>query len=32
MLDDEMAGTEVSKGVLEKTIHEFANLYEVKKE
>ena len=32
MQDDETAGTEVSKGVLEKTIHEFANLYEVKKE
>ena len=32
MQDDETAGTEVSKGILEKIIHEFANLYGIKKE
>ena len=30
--DDETAGTEVSKGILEKIIHEFSNLYRIKKE
>ena len=30
--DDETAGTEVSKGILEKIIHEFSNLYGIKKE
>lgn len=32
MQDDETAGTEVSKGILEKIIHEFSNLYGIKKE
>lgn len=32
MQDDETAGTEVSKGILEKIIHEFSNLYRIKKE
>ena len=32
MKDDETAGTEVSKGILEKIIHEFSNLYRIKKE
>ena len=32
MQDDETAGTEVSKGILEKIIHEFSNLYGLKKE
>lgn len=32
MQDDETAGTEVSKGTLEKIIHEFSNLYGIKKE
>ena len=31
-IDDETAGTEVSKGVMEKTINEFSRIYEVKKE
>lgn len=31
-LDDETAETEVSKGVLDKTINEFVRLYEIKKE
>ena len=30
--DDETAGTEVSKGILEKIIHECSNLYGIKKE
>ena len=32
MQDDETAGTEVSKGILEKIFHEFSNLYRIKKE
>ena len=32
MQDDATAGTEVSKGILEKIIHEFSNLYGIKKE
>ena len=32
MQDDETAGTEVSKEILEKIIHEFSNLYRIKKE
>ena len=32
MQDDETAGTEASKGILEKIIHEFSNLYRRKKE
>ena len=31
-IDDETAVTEVSKGVMEKTINEFSRIYEVKKE
>ena len=32
MQDDKTAGTEVSKGILEKIIHEFSNIYGIKKE